>query len=146
METVTVGQTRVPRNVRNFFGLTNDDDIVLLRRVRTLRGVPVYYLENFLPTGIAKEISLQQLRTTPLLEILSKKFPLAIERGELFIEAVPAEPDVAHLLRCGIFEPVASILVFYSFPSAVPFEIVNCFVRGDRFKYKVTLDRIEWSH
>jgi DNA-binding GntR family transcriptional regulator len=102
--------------------------------------VPIYYLENFIRGDLARHLSKQELALRPLLKILKEKARITVGRGEMYIEAVPAEPDVAEVLHSQIFEPLILLTVFYWLKSGAPMEVVNCFMRPDFFKYRVDID------
>ncbi|MBW1961418.1 MAG: GntR family transcriptional regulator [Deltaproteobacteria bacterium] len=136
---VKIADTRIAKDLRTFFKQSNQDEIGLIQRVRLLEKVPIYYLENFLPVELANKISIEELSEKPLLEILKKKAGVKIERGEMYIEAVPAELDIAEILKTQIFEPLIYAQVYYWYPSGGPFETANLFMRPDYFKYRVDL-------
>jgi GntR family transcriptional regulator len=140
LKTVKIAETRNARTVREFFNFTNDDLICVVSRTRVWNGVPMYYIENILSPEIAKHLSAKELYETHLLKILKEKIGIDIERGEMYIEAVPADPDVAETLEMQIFEPLILRQFYYWFPKGEPFEIVNSYMRPDYFRYKVDLD------
>ena len=80
---------------------------------------------------------MKELSKRPLLEILKEKIDLTIGKGELYIEAILAEPEVADILKIKIFDPLVLLKLNYWFPSGDPIETVNFFIRADYFKYKV---------
>lgn len=140
IERVKVAETRIAREIRNLFNLTNSDAISVVRRVRMFNGNPMYFLENHMPPEIAKHLALEKLSQTPLLTILKQKIGLSIGRGEMYLEAIPADPDIAEILGTQIFEPLILRQIHYWLPSGEPFEIVNSFMRPDFFKYKVDIN------
>jgi GntR family transcriptional regulator len=135
-----VSDARYATTVRDFFDCSMNDSIHVVRRVRLLKGVPIYYLENFIRGDLARHLSKQELALRPLLKILKEKARITVGRGEMYIEAVPAEPDVAEVLHSQIFEPLILLTVFYWLKSGAPMEVVNCFMRPDFFKYRVDID------
>jgi GntR family transcriptional regulator len=139
IETIKVREARITSIIRNFFNFLNNDEITIVRRIRLLKGTPIYFLENFIPKDIAKHLSIKELSQKPLLSILKEKAGFVVGRGEMYIEAIPADADVAEILNAQIFEPIILMQVFYWFPSGDPFEVVNAFMRSDYFKYKVDL-------
>lgn len=137
---VRVGETRSARIVRDFLKCSNDHQVGLVHRIRLLKDVPIYFLENYLPPQLIDHLSASSLNKHPLLNILKKEAGLKIGRGEMFIEAVPADPDVATILKCQVNHPLILMQVYYWYPSGEPFEVVNLFMRHDYFKYKIELD------
>jgi GntR family transcriptional regulator len=140
IQTVKVAETRVARTIRDNFKLSNEDEIVLIRRIRFLDDVPIYFLENFMPIKIGRYLTMEELSTKPLLRVLKEKVGLTIVRGQMFLEACPADHDIAELLECQTFDPLMLMQVHYWLPDDEPCEVVNCFVKADYFKYKVDLD------
>jgi GntR family transcriptional regulator len=140
METVNVGDTRIPREIQEFLGCTSDDKISWIRRVRLLNDTPIYFLENFIPLEISQHLTQGELSEKPLLKILKNKIGLTVTRGEMYIEAVPAEPDIAEILHVQTFDPLIFMQIYYWFGSNKPLEVINSFMRAEYFKYKVDLD------
>jgi GntR family transcriptional regulator len=140
LKTVKVAETRNARAVREFFNLTNEDEVCVVRRTRLWNGIPMYYLENILPPSIVQHLTVKELGEKRLLRILKEKIGLTLGRGEMYIEAIPADPDVADILKMQIFEPLILRQLCYWFPTGDAFEIVNSYMRPDYFRYKVELD------
>lgn len=140
LKTIRIKETRIAKTLREFFSFKNEDEICIVRRVRLFKGVPMYYIENFLCPGIAESLSVKELYKKHLLKILKEKDGITIDRGEMYIEAVLADPDVAKILEMQIFEPLILRQLYYWFPDGKPFEIVNSYMRPDCFRYKVDVD------
>jgi GntR family transcriptional regulator len=140
LETVQISDTRCAREIRGLFNLTNSASISLVRRVRMFNRNPMYYLENHMLPEIARHLTVEELSQMPLLRILKKKIGLSIGHGEMYLEAIPADPDIAEILRVQIFEPLILRQIYYWFASGEPLEIVNSFMRPDFFRYKVDVD------
>jgi GntR family transcriptional regulator len=140
LETKKIREVRNARTVRTFLNKVNEDEISVVRRVRMIKEMPVFYLENIIPTEFGSQLTLEELSEGPLLKILKKKTGLSIGRGELYMEIVPSDVDVAQALNIQFFDSVVLLQVFYWHSSGEPFEVVNTFMRTDFFKYKVELD------
>jgi GntR family transcriptional regulator len=132
----TVKNSRYPQDLMAFFEISLDDPIAVVRRVRMIDRKPVVLLENNMPTDIAKNLDEKALMNKSLLKTLKEKIGLSMGRGEFYVEAIPAEPDIAEFLMTELLEPIISVKVYFWFPDGKPFEIVNCFTRADYFKYK----------
>jgi GntR family transcriptional regulator len=140
IQMVRVKEARIAKQVQTFFRLSDEEEVGWIRRIRLLKGVPIWFLENFLPLGIARSLTQEQLSKKPLLEIIKEKTGLIIGRGEMTLEAVPAEPDIAELLHCQTFDPLIHIQVYYWLSTGEPLETANSFLRAEYFKYKVDID------
>lgn len=136
-----VNETRIPREVEDFFGLKGGDGLSVVRRVRMLDKTPVQFLENILAPETAKHVTVKALSERPLQTILKEKIGLEIGRSETYLESVPADPDVAESLHSHVFAPLFLLRAFLWFSSGEPFEIVSIFMRPDFFKYKIDTSR-----
>lgn len=140
IQRVKVAETNNARNIRVFLGLTNGDEVTYVRRVRLLKGIPMYLMENFMPLEIGSHLTVENLSQRPLLKVLKEKIGIVIGRAEMYFEAIPAEPDTASVLKIQTFDPLIFLQIYYWFSDGNSFEIVNCFMRADYFKYKIDLD------
>ena len=139
-QTVQVAETKVARDLRAFFQLSNVDNLVCFRRMRLIEDVPIYFIENFLPTELAKFVTRNDLIKRPLLKVLKEKRAIDIGRGEMHLQAVTADIETAELLHCPGYDPLIQIQVYYWLPSGEPLEMANSYMRPDYFKYKTEID------
>ena len=136
-----VSETRIPREVEEFFGSSGEEGVSVVRRLRMLNRTPVQFLENFISRETAKHVTMRELSEKPLQTILKEKIGLEIGRSETFLESVPADPDVAESLHSTVFAPLFLLRSYLWFTSGDPFEIVSIFMRPDFFKYKIDTSR-----
>ena len=136
IKNIKVGETRNPPEIGKFLGLSDDDPVCVIKRIRFLKDEPVCYLENYLPVEIGKQLTRNELSRSMLLEAVKKKTGLAVDRGEMYISAVFAEPDEANYLGLQAFEPLILRQIYYWFPGNKPFEMVWYFMRPNHFRYK----------
>ena len=139
IKTSKVGDTRYPGYIRQFFNFADEDLICIFRRVRFLNGLPVCFLENYLPVEIGKKLTRAELSKSMMLEAVKKKTDCVVERGDMYISAVPAEPDIAKFLDLQIFEPLILRQIYYWFSDERPFEMVLYYMRSDHFMYKAEM-------
>jgi GntR family transcriptional regulator len=132
----TVHSARYPQDVAKFFSVPGDNEIYILKRIRSLGNIPIILLENHIPVDIGKNLTTKDLTQRPILKTLKDKIGLSVNRGQFFVEAIPAEPDIAETLVTELFEPIISMKVYYWMSPDKPFEVVNLFMRADYFKFK----------
>lgn len=143
---VKVGQARIARELRTFFDLSNEDTIAQIHRIVMRDGVPFHFFENFMMPELAKHLTMEEIaEKKAIIGILQQKINLKISSGEMYLEAVPADPDVADILRCQVFDPFVRLQTFLRFPNGNPFEIVNYFMRAEYFKFKIDLDTRDFN-
>ena len=142
-DTVDMGELHFTKDMQKFFNVSSDYKTGRLRRIRLLKGVPIYFIENTLPVEFAEGITGKELEKKPLLKILRDKFNIKPARGEMYFQSISAESDVAELLRVETYDPIMHIQVFYWKKSGEPLEAANGFMRSDYFKYKIELDQCD---
>ena len=136
---IEVGGTRHPSYIRQFFNYADDELLCMIRRIRFLNGLPVCFLENYLPVEIGKKLTRTELSKSMMLEAVKEKTGCVVEKGEMYISAVPAEPDIAKFLDLQIFEPLILRQIYYWFPNEKPFEMVLYYMRSNYFMYKAEM-------
>ncbi len=139
--TVKVGDTNIANDIKTFFGLANEDPITKIHRVLMRDGAPLHLFENFMPPELSSHITLEDIvQKKAIIRILQDKIGLKIDRGEMYFEAMPVDPEVAGILGCQVFDPFVRLQVYLYFPNGDPFEIVNYFMRAEYFKFKLPID------
>jgi GntR family transcriptional regulator len=127
-----------PVTVADLFQLNPKiDKVRVIKRVRFLGESPAAYTINYLPLEIGNRISKEDLYQMPLLQIFKEK--LKIPLGEAFqtIEASIADSEVSDSL--GITRGTQVLLMQRTFftRAGKPFDFVQTFYRGDKFRYFV---------
>ena len=139
LKNVEIGKTRNPREIGEFLGLSDDDEVFVIKRTRYLRDEPVCYLENYLPVEVGEQLTRSELTRSMLLEAVKEKTGQVVDRGEMYISAVPAEPEEASHLGIQVFEPLILRQIYYWFPDSKPFEMVWYFMKPNHFRYKADM-------
>jgi len=139
-QTIKVKDSRIPRKIQTFFNISNREEVLRIQRLRQLKGVPIYFLENYLPQDIGNRITKKDLQKLPLLKILKDKLGINIGGGDISIEAVAADPDIANILECQTYAPLIFRQIHYRSSSNNPLEIVINFMRAEYFKFQASLD------
>ena len=140
LSAVKVKSSRFPNDIRKFFDITNDDDIFRIQRIVSMWKVDYFY-DNYIPIAFSDHITKSALvKKKSLQKLLNEKMGLKVTKGEMFLQAVPSEPDISMALQCQSFEPLIHMQNYFWHQDQKPFEIGNIFFRSSYFKYKVELD------
>ncbi|MBW2093207.1 MAG: GntR family transcriptional regulator [Deltaproteobacteria bacterium] len=138
---VKVGQTRIADELRTFFGLSNEDLIAQIHRIPMGEDTPFQLFENFMPLELASHITLEDIvEKKAIIRILQDKIGLKIGKGEMYLEAISADPEMAEILGCQIYDSFIRAQVFFWLANGDPFEIVHYFMQAEHFKYKIDID------
>ncbi len=134
---IKVGNSRIPKDIRTFFQVTNQDEIGQVRKTSKIDGV-LYFFENFMPAHMTRQITKRELsRKKSIVKLLKEKIGLKITKGEMYLQAIPAEPEISEILQCHSFEPLIHIQTYLWSELKQPFSITNAYFRSCYFKYKV---------
>ena len=140
IKTISVADSRIPKDIHNFFKMANLDEIARIRRIETHENV-LYFYENYMLPDMARHITKKELAEKKSIQkVLHKKTGLTVTKGEMYLQAVPAEPDISQLLKCQSFEPLIHVQTYFWSQPEEPFEIVNRYFRACYFKYKVDVE------
>jgi len=134
---VKVGDSRSPKSLNKFFGLSNQDDIGRVVYTRT-GGVISHYIESYMSPEFAKLITKKELGVSGqfILTILCEKSGITAEKGTMTLRADLAEPDISDVLQCQSFEPVIHIQADFWSHLQKPLLIENVYYLARYFEYQ----------
>ena len=137
---IKISESRIPKDICTFFQMSKEDDIGRIRRLVTLDKV-LYFYENYMPVDITRHLTKKELAEKRSIQmILKSRAGLRVSKGEMYLQAMPAERDISELLECQPFEPLIHVQTYFWSEPQKPFEIVNRYLRACNFKYKVDVD------
>jgi DNA-binding GntR family transcriptional regulator len=140
IKNIPVKTCRNPKTICEFFGMSNEDEIGIIRRIVMRDGILLFY-ENFMPVDYVKNITEKELaRKKSVQDILKEKIGLKVTKGKMYLEAIPAEPDIAQMLECQSFDPVIHNETYFWSDDEIPFEIVNIYFHASHFKQTVDVE------
>lgn len=106
---LSVGRATAPRGVAAVLGLDDGSEVLRIRRIRLLSGVPALIERIFLDAGRFK--SFPAARDTPnnLYDLYSRQWGITVGRTEERLKAVTADADEARHLGCAPGTPLLQI-------------------------------------
>ncbi len=138
---VKVGETRIASDLCSFFNISNNDEVAQIHRVQMLDDKPMHFYENFMPLDIAKNITMKEIaEKKAIIRILKDNIKIKLGRGEMYMQVVPADSDIAEILDCQVFDVLGHAKVYFWFKNGKPFEIVNYYMPVESFNYKVDIN------
>jgi len=144
IKTMKIRDSRIPKDISAFFQLSGNDDISRITRLVTRDNVSYYY-EYYMMPDMAKYITKKDLAEKKSIQrILGAKKSIRYTKGEMYLQAIPAEPDISQLLKCQAFEPLIYAQTYFWIEPEKPFGIVNRYFRAWNFKYKVDVDMSQY--
>jgi GntR family transcriptional regulator len=140
IKTIKIRESRIPKDICTFFQRGYKEDISRIIRLVTRKNVSYYY-EYYLLPDMAQYITKKDLAEKKSIQaILQEKIGLRYGKGEMFLQAIPAEPDISDFLKCQAFEPLMYTQTYFWSEDEKPFGISNRYFRAYQFKYKIDVD------
>lgn len=128
----------VPTALREYF--KDVPEVIMFRRLRRDKGVPVSYAVNYVLPEIGKRITEKQLRTQPMTKVLRDNLGVNVRRIEDTVEAQLASPELAKILQIDLMSPVLFFTGITYSDEGKPVDIACIHYRGDLFKFSVGFD------
>jgi len=113
------------------------DKVAVIKRVRFLSESPASVTVSYLPLHIGERLNRKDIYRMSLLKLFREK--LGIPLGEAFqtIELTPADKYVAEALKMPMGGQVLLIQRTFFTKDGKPFDFVQSFYRGDKFRFFV---------
>jgi GntR family transcriptional regulator len=134
----SIDESKPPSYVTDFFG---SEDLIHIRRMRTMGGTPFSVADTYLPRNVAKRLDPTDLRRLQILEILESKLGASVKTAEQHIGAVGAPTDIAKFLGLRPGSPVMRLDLHYYSEDGLPIAYSRVYIHGDRHVYSVRLFR-----
>lgn len=130
-----------PKTVADTLDLDENSTCLSLRRIRSVSGVPVAYLVNFVRTDRCPAIELIDFAERRLFDVIENAYGLRIDGGHRTFAAQAATPEVAAHLGLEIGHPVLYLTQVTFLKGEEPIEYSDVWIRGDRMKLSAVLRR-----
>ena len=105
-----------------------------LRSLREYRGVPIYFLESFVPGFIGRKLTRSDLQRGVLLFLTEEKLGVKVARGIEEITAGVADRALANKLKVKVGAPLLILeIVYFDFFNR-PVQYARTWYRADKFK------------
>jgi GntR family transcriptional regulator len=131
---------RGSREVCDFLGTPDNDELVIFRRVRYAGGSPMSYTINYLPEQFGARIEKKHLQQMTMLETIEKVLDVRIGTIEHEVEVTRATDVIAEHLAIPVLDPVLTIKTSVHAKNGGPVEIVWTYFVENKYKFRVILD------
>ncbi|HOD14964.1 MAG TPA: GntR family transcriptional regulator [Spirochaetota bacterium] len=128
------------KDVYEFLGVQDGNDLIIFRRVRYTGGNPMSYTINFLPEKYGTLIKKQHLLQMTMLETIEKVAGVRIGTIEHEVEITRASDVIAEYLGIPVLDPVLTIKTSVFEKNGSPVEIVWTYFVENKYKFRVVLD------
>jgi GntR family transcriptional regulator len=129
-------------NVAGHLHLAYKDGLVVaLRRVRSVDGLAVYVLDNYVVASRCPGLEVADLTKRPLFDVLEQDYGLVVDGVQRTFQAQIATAAIAELLQVGVGTPVLYLEQISYDKDAGPIEYSDVWIRGDKLRLSAWLRR-----
>jgi GntR family transcriptional regulator len=114
---------------------------VYLERLRMLQGAPLSLDTTYLTADVGQRILSEDVAGTDVFELIERTAGVRLERAEVAVHAITADPDTAALLRIPVGAAVFAIERCTYLAGGRPVDVESLRIRGDRMALHATLHR-----
>lgn len=117
------------------------DQVLLIKRRHFLRDLPIAFALIYLPSSLAKSVTLKQVSSKPIYTLLRERAGIRIKRATQVVRALGADQDVAHMLGQARGAPTMMVERVTFSADEVPVEYILFYYRADSYELTVELHR-----
>lgn len=142
--TQTLRQESVPANpkVSSYLEIPPGTLVIEIERLRFVQDEPVVLVTTYIPQSLCPDLLDADLSRQSLYAFMEARCGVTIARGRRFIEAVPANPREARLLKIKRGAPLILLDSVSYMDDGTPVEYYHALHRGDRSRFEVELVRV----
>ncbi|MBI4776009.1 MAG: GntR family transcriptional regulator [Deltaproteobacteria bacterium] len=146
-KSVEISRAVPPEMIAEKLGIEDKtQEVVVIKRVRLLRGKTFAYTINYLPPDIGDRITEQDLYRGPMLRLLEQELGVVFSEAFQTIEASFCDGAIAEKLGVSAGSPILFVeRTMYNLQGR-PVEVVQSSYRGDIYKYVVRLKMSKGKH
>jgi GntR family transcriptional regulator len=133
--------SQAPDFVVRAMGLDGTEKVQVATRVRSADGAPFSHLTTYVPAGIARNYSEDDLATTPLFKLLERS-GVQIKEAHQSVSATLAGPDVAEALEIAVGSALLSLKRVVRDVDGNGVEYLAGLYRPDMFSLEMPLTRV----
>lgn len=132
----------INKQLSEIFKITNNTEILLIKRLRLVDNEPLMYEETFIPTNRFENFNVDLLNSTPMYTIFKNKYNVIFEKAtESFSSLILDDKNILNFLG---YKKSASCMLIkrLTYEMGEVIEYTISYARGDKYEYKVTLNNI----
>lgn len=140
-EVISAAVAPAPARIAALLEIAADEPVFDLRRRRSIGGVPVAVLHNFVRRSLCPGIEANDFRHETMFGLLERVYKLRIANGRRTFEAQAADGDVATALGLETHAPVLYLEQLIYLDDGRPLEYSDVWIRSDQLKLSSVLSR-----
>jgi GntR family transcriptional regulator len=129
-----------PAEIKDHFALQEDELVYKIKRIRLASGEPMAVETTFIPVKLVPGLSHEVIQKS-LYQYVEEELRATLGHASQSLEASAVSEEDAKHLRLHKGDPVLFIQRETYLSDGTPFEVVKSSYRGDKYKYKMNIER-----
>ena len=125
--------------IKKHLQLNANEEVIAIKIVKKLEGIPVVVLMSYLPVRIAPEMTASDLESSTIYDVLEMKYNIKLIRAKEYLDPIVADEYYSELLDVEVNTPLfmTERISYTDFDR--PIEYRKCVIRSDKFRFSVEL-------
>ncbi|MGH0053068.1 MAG: GntR family transcriptional regulator [Sphaerochaetaceae bacterium] len=140
-ELISYEELDATSKVARILGIQRGDEILMVKRLRKVKGTPLSYHISYLPKHYFNSFENTDLVNKQMCHIIEKEFKYPIRRRVETLEATTASTEEAWLLSVKPSFPLLLLENIVYTDDDIPLEYTKVIFRGDKIKIKLEYDQ-----
>jgi GntR family transcriptional regulator len=141
-EVVTIERAPATPEVAEVLGMAVGESTVHIERIRLANGQPISFDDSYFGEELGSRIAEEDLAVDPFYSILENKYGIPLGRADYVVASAVADARISELLQIEVGSPVLKMdRTSYAAAVKTPLFFEHLHYRGDRMRYRLTLDR-----
>lgn len=141
-EVITIERTPATAEVADVLGMAVGDVTVHIERIRLANGQPISFDDSYFGEELGARIAHEDLAVDPFYSILEDKYGIPLGRADYVVASEVADRRIGQVLQIDVGSPVLKMdRTSYAAADKMPLLYEHLHYRGDRMRYRLTLDR-----
>jgi GntR family transcriptional regulator len=109
MEVLSFEVLPAPHKPAHLLGMDEGEKVLRIERRHHVRERPVAYAIIYLPFDLGRKFSPEEVETTPIYELLTRRAGISIQQATQRVTAIAASTEIAGLLHIAVDSPVLKV-------------------------------------
>lgn len=129
------------KRIASFLELEDNKEVLYLKRIRTVDGIPVILLENYFTVHLCPKIKDINFEENTLFDAIENECGLKLSWGRRCFGVQSLDREKADLLKVSVGTPVLYLEQVVYTKGGVPVECSDVWLRGDKFQLTSIMKR-----
>jgi GntR family transcriptional regulator len=141
VDVLEIAITSCPKRVSQILTLGQDESVWRMKRVRSLRGVPMSYFINYGRSEVFRDkITKEEVERRSFVDLFQDRCQIRLSKMVQRVEATVADIDLSEVLAINFGDPLFFVENIYYSTDGQPVEVTHMYYRGDKYVYDVTIE------